>query len=168
MKKFTFILVAVMMLLTAVAVTPAQAFSGVRGRVVDGEGNPWTYGGTVTIYGDVGGSYQPVGTGTLNTTSGVFNIGYTSAPDLFTTVYILIEYNAGPGGEPGTTQIEFTELSSNNPYNAGDIDTGTGPTAITLQGINAAATGAPAVLAGVTLMLLAGATVLVLRRRVVA
>lgn len=168
MKKGMFVLVALVMLLTAVAVTPAQAFTGVSGTVVDNNNDPWTYGGTVTLYGEVGGVYQEVGSGNINTATGVFDVAYTSDPDDFTEVLVLVEFNAGPGGQPGTTQLTFTEVPSTNRYNAGKISTNTGPTAITLQGVNAAETGSPALLAGVALLLLAGSSLLVLRRRVMA
>ncbi len=70
-----------------------------------------------------------------------------------------------PEGYPGTHTRQFTQNAIPIAFNAGYIYTGTGPTAVTLQGFDGGTTGSLPVMAGLAVVLLAGLTMFVVRRR---
>lgn len=127
-------------------VQPANAFNGVQGRVFDGYGDPWTHGGQVYVFNNTTG--QLVASGDLVTgdpaNNGRFDFDYTqtthggnaTAPSQGDSMSIYIVHNDGGLGTPPLAQRDYTELTFiNGRYNAGNFDTETGPTAITLSNI---------------------------------
>ncbi|MCB8968472.1 MAG: hypothetical protein H6660_16440 [Ardenticatenaceae bacterium] len=94
-------------------------------------------------------------------------VGMTGQP-----LEILIDFQCGAGfaicnpplGYPGTYTRQFNQNAIPIAYNAGYIYTGTGPTAVTLQGIDGTSASLP-IAAGAVLVLLAGVTMFVVRRR---
>ncbi|GAP62875.1 hypothetical protein ARMA_1298 [Ardenticatena maritima] len=74
-----------------------------------------------------------------------------------------------PEGTPATIQYQFTQNAIPVVYNAGYLETGTGPTAVTLEVFSGAAateTGRPVgVLVGAMALAAAGVVALVARRR---
>lgn len=141
------------------------AYNKVQGQVIDSKNkDPWQYGGEVWVYvvstGDV------CATGRLNATDGKFNLnldgtsnalGYSPVVNCTQAVYngetieILIDFicsYAGPyggstcnppNGYPATKSVQFTQNGIPITYNAGYIETGTGPTAVTLETFSGAA-----------------------------
>ncbi|GEM_PF-3270295 len=152
---------ATFILLMIFLAVPVQvyAYGGVQGQVIDSKNkDPWQYGGEVWVYvvstGDV------CATGRLNPTDGTFNLalngtddvlGYGTTADCTTgafagqTIEILIDFTCSfkgsyggstcnpPSGYPATAQVQFTQNALPITYNAGYIETGTGPTAVTLE-----------------------------------
>jgi len=166
MKKWfvtSIVFSTVLLLSLAITAAPVAAYNGVTGQAVDANGDGWTHSGTVTIY--EAGNSTPVGTGSLSG-NGSFTIDYDpgNLPVNFSEMYILINYNAGSGGDPGSEQISFTEFPEDDYYNAGYIETGTGPTAVTLQGISATGTSGLPLVVAAGLMLLAVASFVFFRR----
>jgi len=154
---------ALLLLSLAITAAPVAAYNGVTGQAVDANGDGWTHGGTVTIY--EAGNSTPVGTGSLSG-NGSFTIDYDpgNLPTSFSEMYILINYNAGSGGDPGSEQISYAEFPEDDYYHAGYIETGTSPTAVTLQGISATGTSSLPLLVAAGLMLLAVASFVFFRR----
>lgn len=177
MKKKLLAFVALSCFLVAgmLFATPAAAFSGVQGRAFDGNGQPWTHGGQVFVFNNTTG--QLVASGNLDTVApnaGRFDFPYTQttnggngiAPSQGDEMSIFIVYNDGGVGTPGLSQRDYTELAFiPGRYSAGNFDTGTGPTAVTLSGFDAhAGFNANYALAALFLVL-GGASVFALRRR---
>lgn len=168
---------------------PVSAFKGVQGQVIDSKTKQgWQYGGEVWVYDtsssaicatgllDANGGFSLSLDGTSNAL-GVSTVdcrtGYNGA-----TFEILIDFNCSmgvgtcnpPAGTPGTIQHQFTQNPIPATYDAGYLETGTGPTAITLEvfsGSAATDTGRlpVGVLVGAMLLSAAGVVALVARRR---
>ncbi len=177
MKKSVLTLIALSCFLVAgmLFASPAAAFSGVQGRAFDGNGQPWTHGGQVYVFNNT--TAELVASGDLNMVApnaGRFDFPYSQttyggngiAPAQGNLMSIYIVYNDGGVGTPGLSQRDYTELVFiTGRYSAGNFDTGTGPTAVTLSGFDANA-GFNANYAIAALFLaLGGASVFVLRRR---
>jgi hypothetical protein len=167
-KKLLFAL-ATALIATLIVATPAFAWTSVYGKCIDDatlEG--WAYGGTVTVYDNLGAT---LGSGSLDTTAGnegEFDVGPLAAPTAgATTLYIVITYNSGPEGTPGT-YIETIPIIPAGAYNVGYVPTDSGPNAVTLADVS---TQSPnqwllAALAAVALVGVGGAVLLFRRRRV--
>lgn len=180
-------LLAVIMV-SVMFVSPAFAYATVQGSVIDSLNlDPWSYGGEVWVYNPSTGDV--CGTGVLSA-SGTFTIALNGSQDDLgygglvncrvgmngQALEILIDFTCGmsvatcsaPYGSPATATRQFTQNGLPIAYNAGYIETGTGPTAIQLQGFGGGNTMTVTVAAGATALLLAGVTFMALRRRKVA
>ena len=180
MKKLTIGLsLFVLLLLTAV---PTFAYGGVNVRVFDSlDQNAWQYGGDVFLISDLDGI---VGTGELDgigevvITHGAGSlcgaVGGCNAVTNGAIVTIVIDFECQtsgnvcnpPEGIPATSG-DTTYTQNVLPFNfTANVNTGTGPTAVTLNTTGAQAGTSMMLLAGSLLVLLLGtATVLVVRRR---
>ena len=170
MKKVT-VFFAVFALLILMAV-PAFAWTGASGKVIDNKTNGgWAHGGTVYAIGGNG----IVGTWALDTTvgptlgnwGGAYNGVATIDGETITIVFVL---NAAPGSPypaPGIADITYTEFAVPAERNIGNVLTGTGPTAVTLQNITAD-NNSTAISIGFVVLMLAGVTFVMFRRREVA
>jgi len=176
MKKY-FALLTVIVLL-AVTVIPAFAYSGVSGTAYDFYGNPWQHGGTVYIIGTTvnGGTNTLIGSTALSTSPGTYGqfafswagLLANDQPTDFTNVSIVIVFNNGGLGTPPTQQYtnQFTQFTFiPGSYSLGNVDTGTGPTAITLDGITTGSQSSLPLIAGLTALALAGVSLVAIRRR---
>ena len=139
---------------------PAEAWTGIVGEAIDSvDKDPWVWGGDVYVVnestGDVVATTTLDGNGAFSVAYGDDGLGCScvgAAPVDGDRVTVYILFNSGGGGTPGTGSISFTEAPIAEVYNVGYIQTGTGPTAITLQAVTTApATTAPFVLAGIVL-----------------
>ncbi|MBE2200543.1 MAG: hypothetical protein IAE79_18155 [Anaerolinea sp.] len=183
MKKYSTLLAIVLLL---VMVAPSLAYNDATGNVVDSkESDPWVYGGEVWIYNTVSGTICATGllsgTGTftlpLDGSVDALGVGITATciggANNGQVLEILIDFNCGmgvgactpPNGYPGTYTRQFTQNAIPITFNAGYLYTGTGPTAVTLQGFDGGTTGSLPVMAGLAVVLLAGLTMFVVRRR---
>ena len=170
MKKSILTLIALSCFLVAgmLFATPASAWVGLAGTVFDGNNDPWTLGGTVTVYGNDGGGYANCGSSPI-AVNGTYSITFDcdtfgSDPAAFTEVYVAVSINSGSGGNPSSQNFQFTQLpeAGNRIQN---FNTNSGPTAVTLSGFDAT-TGFNANYAVAALFLvLGGASVFALRRR---
>jgi hypothetical protein len=130
----------------------------VEGCIVDANGDPWTWGGTVVATQDV--TNVPVGSGELDA-NGCFSVFIGNGLRVTAT----IDPAPGPAGDPGPLYCYVPTDTSYLPYpwDCGFIDTGTGPNAITLSSLGAAPSTYGLALAGLALAL-AAVVVLVWRR----
>jgi hypothetical protein len=188
MKKLT-VIVAVL-LMSLVVVTPAFAYAGVDGQVIDSlDKNPWTYGGEIWVYntstgavyatcvldatGDFDDAGDPSPDGLCDYGDNALGYGtIAAAPGFGTSITILIDYTCSSGsgcsppanGTPGNYSHQYNEAPPPGYYNTGYIETGTGPTAITL--VNATAASANVWLpVGLAVLALAVVGAVVVRRR---
>ncbi len=185
MKRFAFKTMALLAILMMMATT-AFAFNGVTGAVIDSKDkDPWLYGGEVWVYDT--GTGDICGTTTLDS-SGHFSItlGGTPTDDLGGgavdctgagymnhTLEILIDFNCGmgvgtcnpPNGYPGTNSTQFTQNTIPVTYNAGYIETGTGPTIILLDDFSAQSGARWPLMMGAALLLVAAGGFAVARRK---
>ncbi len=141
------------------------AYTSVQGQVIDSKNkDPWQYGGEVWVY-DVN-TGNVCATGRLDPSDGTFNLNldgssnvlsYPSTTDCTDAAYngktleILIDFTCSysgtyggstcnpPNGYPATKSVQFTQNGLPIVYNAGYIETGTGPTAVTLETFSGAA-----------------------------
>jgi hypothetical protein len=170
-KKLLFAL-ATALIATLIVATPAFAWTSVYGQCIDDatlEG--WAYGGTVTVYDNLGAT---LGSGPLVTDPpgpaadvGKFDVPLVAPTPGATTLYIVITYNSGPEGAPGT-YIETIPIIPAGAYNVGYVPTDSGPNAVTLADVS---TQSPnqwllAALAAVALVGVGGAVLLFRRRRI--
>lgn len=176
MKKLA-IIVCVLVLSLLVA-TPALAYDGVSGATFDGlNKDSWQYGGTVYFVGTTGGvGGQLLGSTTLSETAGSygeFSFDWTtppaSVPDDGTDVTVVIVFNDGGNGTPQTQQYtaQVTQFSFiPGMYSMGNVETGTGPTAITLGNVAVSSSGGVLPIAlMMASLLVVGLTVVVVRKR---
>ncbi len=184
MKRLAFKTIALFAILMMMATT-AFAFSSATGSVIDSKDKqPWRYGGEVWVYdtasGDIcgttildangqfsvrlNGTQNDLNAGTLHDCTNGYNGN---------TLEILIDFNCGmgvgtcnpPNGYPGTNSTQFTQNTIPVAYNAGYIETGTGPTAILLDNFSAQSSVQWPLIAGVALLALAGGGFAVARRK---
>ncbi len=143
--------------IVAMTAPVALAYTGVQGLVVDGYGNPWTYGGTVTCVQNTTG--VTLGTGTIQP-DGTWFV-YIGSPNAVTCT---IDPAPGPGGDPAsfTCSVPGGGGGGVQVYDCGTGSTGTGPNAVTLTGFGA--TGLPAGIFALVLSAVVGGVV-VWRRR---
>lgn len=147
------------MMLALLMVTPvASAWDSVVGCAVDVYGAPWVWGGTVTCQEQASG--KTVGAGTLNT-GGCFEVFVSSNSPLLCT----INYAPGPKGDPedGRCAVDADNNDMQLSWNCGIFTTGTGPNAVSLRQVNAAALPAGGVALAIGALL--GGAGLWLRRR---
>ena len=167
MKKKLLIALGIALLALLFFAIPAFAWTSVSGQCIDSDTlQGWAYGGTVTVYGNVSGS---IGSNTLDG-SGNFSVTLTIPPtDNNTTLWIVITYNTGPLGKPGTHIETIPFIPTGTGYWMGYVETGTGANAVTLAQADAESPSMwlPVALAVVALVC-AGGVVLLLRRRRVA
>lgn len=176
MKKKLLTLVALSCFLVAgmVFASPAAAWTGVTGQAFDAYGQGWTHGGDVYILNNATGDIE--GTGSLDGT-GAFNIAYgddgltcgcvdldATLPPGGTSMSVFIIYNNGGVGTPGTGQADYTEAPIPTRFNI-QVNTGTGPTAVTLSGINTEAGFNANYAIAALFLVLGGASAFALRRR---
>lgn len=187
-KILSIALIAVFVLL--LSATVVFAYNSVQGQVIDSKnGDPWTYGGEVWVYDTQTGDV--CATGVLDA-NGNFSLSFgTNADDGLNqgttdctqstynghTFEILIDFNCStntgacnpPSGTPGTSTTQFAQNSVPVTYDAGYIETGTGPTAVTISdvqvGTSTARAGLPFAAAAGIAALGAGAVTLLRRRR---
>lgn len=128
-------ILVVVMVTTAVAL----AYTGVQGQVVDGYGNPWTYGGTVTCVQNRTG--VTLGTGTIQP-DGTWFV-YIGSPNAVTCT---INPDPGPAGDPApfTCNVPGGGGGGVQIYDCGTVSTGSGPNAVTLAGFGATGISASA------------------------
>lgn len=135
MRRLTMVALLVVAL-SAVAIVPAVfAWTPAVGCAVDGYGNPWTHGGTVTCRQNA--TQIVVGSGSLDA-NGCFSVPIGNGPAITCT----IDFNPGPDGDPAdaTCAIPTDPNYTPQPWDCGPISTGTGPNAITLQNLEASGT----------------------------
>lgn len=172
-KLFSFLVAAVMLFGGFLYASPAAAWNGVSGQAVDDEGNGWTHGGDVYILNNTTG--EIVGTGSL-AGDGSFSVAYGDDgitcgcvnggnPNAGNSMSVFIIYNNGGNGTPGTGQSDYNEAPIPVNFNIGAVSTGTGPTAVTLSGIGADAPASSALPYALAVIVLAGASYAMLRRR---
>jgi len=149
MRKLLAISFTVMML-AMLLVPVAYAWDRVEGCVVDANGDPWTWGGTVVATQDVTGI--EVGSGELDA-NGCFSVFIGNGLRVNAT----IDPAPGPAGDPGPQVCVVPTDTSYLPYPwvCDPIDTGTGPNAITLSSFDAEPSVYGLALAGLSLALLA-------------
>ncbi|MCA9970491.1 MAG: hypothetical protein KC425_09765 [Anaerolineales bacterium] len=182
MKKKLALLFTLVMLMIMVA--PTLAYGSVRGEIIDSKDlDPWQHGAEIWVYNTVTGDI--CATIRLNPGTSSFNVSLDGTVDDLgggsvdcrtgmsgQTIEILVDYTCAvfggctaPAGTPATGTIQFTQNGiSILPYNAGFIKTGTGPTAISLQGFGGSSASLPLV-AGLMVVLMAGVTFVAIRRR---
>lgn len=167
-KKLLFAL-ATALIATLIVATPAFAWTGVSGVCIDDltlQG--WASGGVVEVYGSSSGL---IASGPLSMAAGhegEFNVTWT--PETAdTTLYIVIKYNTGPQGTPGTYIEDIPNIPGAGNYYMGYIKTDSGPNAVTLADVNAQSPSQwlLAALAAVALVGV-GTAVLLFRKRQVA
>jgi hypothetical protein len=178
MRKRYLLTLFVVVLVALASVTPVLAYTGVVGTVYDDSDNPqpWQHGGVVDIYGDAGSGIQLLTTCYLGTSSGIFgeivadataggDCTYpASAPQDFTNVYVVIDPNAGTGGDPGDIQVDFLELPEEELKNLGYLKLeNTGPNAVSLTGL--AGTSGMALMSVLPLAAVAGLGAVKLNRK---
>ena len=167
MKHKPILLLTILLIALMVTPTPAFAYSGVTGRVIDGStGSGWTHGGSVLIINDTQGSIA--GSGSLNP-DGTFSVSYSIPPSLDNELYVYITLTPGSEGTPDPVSSDiYSEQSGARTYDVGDIQVGTGPNSIELVEFSVSPqsnsnTWLPFVLLAGSVVLLGGA-VLVTRR----
>lgn len=141
------------------AATTALAYTGVLGSVVDANGDPWTYGGEVVCVQSATNvelgraDIQPDG-------SWYVFIGSPSAATC------TIDPAAGPSGDPAPYTCDVPSGGGGGvlDYDCGEGSTGTGPNAVVLSGLGAAA-GMPAGALVLALSAVLGGAAVWLRRR---
>jgi LPXTG-motif cell wall-anchored protein len=156
--------------LALIVVAPSMAYyNTVSGELRDSKtGALWEYGGNVEVFHC--SDLSVIATDSVDSAPtagyGTFSIDISSI-SADTPLCIEVDFTAGPNGDPGN--------ASKGPYadrsdDTGDLDTGvyftgTGPTAINLQSFNTEG-GANAMLPAVVgLLLLAGVSFVIIRRR---
>jgi hypothetical protein len=175
-KMFAMMLIALFAVVSLWNAQPAAAFSGVQGRAFDGYGDPWTHGGQVYVFNNTTG--QLVASGDLVTgdpvNNGRFDFPYTQttnggngvAPLQGHAMSIYIVYTDGGVGTPPLAQRDYTELAFiTGRYSAGNFDTGTGPSAVTLNSIGVATGNGIAIYLVVGVMMALMATAVLVARR---
>lgn len=171
-RKFLVMLATVFAL--ALTAQATFAWTGVTGQAFDDQGQGWTHGGDVYILNNATGDIEGTGTlagdgsfsityGTDGLTCGCVNLDAT-APTAGSSMSVFIIYNNGGLGTPGTGQANYSEAPIPTAFNL-QVNTGTGPTAINLQSVSTNAGVAMPLAVGVALLLLAGASIVILRRR---
>jgi len=181
MKKFA-VLLAVIVLLAA-AVVPAFAHTGATGKVVDSKtGTGWDYGGDVYVLencvvdsnGNIISGTLVDGAGpqtTLSTAAGSegnYNYTWAALTNNTICVYIVLVDPPGPyPAPPAITAGPLTNLTfiTVSPLNFGNSATGTGPTAITLEGVSTGTQSSLPLAAGLAALLLVGVSFVAIRRR---
>lgn len=169
MKKKLALLFTLVLLLVMVA--PSFAWNGVSGTLIDSvDKDPWLFGGDVWIVNNTNGNI--LGTGTL-AANGTFNIAFgtdglvcgcvTNVSANGDALEVIIIPNPGPNGAPGVASKTFTQNPIPARYATGYLETGTGPTAISLQGFGG--TSNLPLVAGLMVVLMAGVTFVAIRRR---
>jgi len=168
MKK-TLILLAVLFLVLGVFTQSSMAYSSATGCVVDGKtGQPWTYGGTITVE-------YPAGSGNyINYTTNLDANGCFQAQLWPSGVHdagtLHIDPSAGPLGDPDEILCQIPADNTTDNYECGTLVTNTGPNAILLR--NTAASRADAILPGAIigsllgLMIILGLAVMIKRRSI--
>lgn len=123
MRRFLALILAITILL--IAVPAALAYDSVVGCTTDGNGNPWTHGGTVTCT-RLG---ITVGSGTLGA-DGCYAVYIGNGPQTTCT----FDFTAGPAGDPPNQTCTIPTNNSNPPvpYTNCNPSTGTGPNAVTM------------------------------------
>ena len=119
----------VLTIVTLLVLVPvALAYTSASGRVVDANGNPWTYGGTVVCVQNT--NQVVIGSGVVNP-DGTWSVTLGS-PSAATCT---IDPAAGPGGDPAsfTCAIPGGGGGGVQDYSCGDQSTGTSPTAVSLS-----------------------------------
>jgi hypothetical protein len=157
-------------------VSPAAAFSGVQGRAFDSYAQPWEHGGQVYVFNNTTG--QLVASGDLVTgdpaNNGRFDFPYTqtthggngTTPSQGHLMSIFIVYNDGGVGTPALAQRDYTELAFiTSRYNAGNFDTLTGPTAVTLSSFGSVSSVNTSYVLPALFIILGGLSVFALRRQ---
>jgi hypothetical protein len=184
-KKSIALLIALVFCLGVVS--PALAYSGVEGQVVDSvTGNGWSWGGDVYIINDITGYIlatcflSPTGYIVSNLpadpctygSAALFNFLWT-APSNGDDIDIVIDFSCalsgncsgGPVGTPATLNVAYTEdTTDSDPYNINDVldpETGTGPNAVQLSGMG----GASSLGLALVLALVAGSSLLVKKNK---
>ncbi len=132
MKKLLVVSFAVALLVLGLTST-AFAYDRVVGCTVDANGDPWMHGGTITCRQNFW-PFVIVGQGTLDA-NGCFEVFIGNGPALTCT----IQYNAGPAGQPDDDVCSVPRDTTYPPlpWNCGEINTETGPNAVTLVGFSA-------------------------------
>jgi hypothetical protein len=145
--RWSLFLVAILLFLAAPI---ALAYTSASGQVNDGNGNPWTHGGTVECRSNVGNIL--LGSGTIQP-DGSWSVTLAS-PSAATCV---IDPAAGPNGDPASFNCSVPGGGGGGvqDYSCGAGSTNTGPNAVTLTSLSANGAGpgwllvATAILSGV-------------------
>ena len=131
MKRKLFLIFAVS-LIAFMATTPALAFDGVSGLIIDEKnGDPWAWEATVYAWNSIDYTVYINGT---SFTGGSFAIDWDTIPPLGAEIEVFIVYGDPPGTYPAPTpaSIFIRQLPPSGHYPLGNISTGTGPNAIEL------------------------------------
>ena len=176
MKKLTVFFVIGAFILSLWMASPAAAYSGVQGRAFDSNGQPWVHGGQVLVYNQTTG--QLVASGNLvtgdPTNNGRFNFPYTQtthggngiAPLQGHNLTIYVSYNSGGTGTPAIASHDYIEITIiTGRYNAGNFNTNTGPTAVSLSAQHATTTHTSTTLLVALALVLGSASYIALRQR---
>nr|WP_290665334.1 hypothetical protein [Ardenticatena sp.] len=191
MRRVLFGLLVVLVSFLSIFAVSVDAYNRVQGQVIDSVNKEgWTYGGEVWVYDSNTGAV--CATGTLDSQGG-FSLALDGSEDFLgqgttscttatnngNTLVILIDFtcsvfpsNCGspPKGTPGTITHSFTQNPLPVTYNAGYLETGTGPNSITLEIFSGSAATETSrlpvgALVGAMLLSAAGVVALVARRR---
>lgn len=153
--------IGIVVLMLLMVVPTALAWDRAVGCTVDAYGDPWTWGGTVVCRQDVTGIIVGTPSPAYLDANGCFDVFIGNG----LRVNCTINYTPGPNGDPANDVCQIPTDSTYLPYpwDCGLIDTGTGPTAVSLSGFGAAAM--PAGTAALGLAALAGLAAAWKRRR---
>lgn len=190
MKRMIFKSLIIFVLLAMMAI-PAFAYGSIQGQVIDSLNlDGWTHYGEVWVYDTVTGDV--CGTGTLDSTGGFSitlngtqdDLSYGTIVDCTTpahsgnTFEILIDFTCSMGvagcdasvSDPQTQTIQFTQNGLPISFNAGFVETGTGPNALDLVDFSVTSqsssnTWLPFVLLIGSVALVSGAVTVIRKRR---
>ena len=187
MKNKLFLLVAVILVAAMVFPTPAYAWTGVTGQVIDSLNlDPWAYGGQVWVVNNTNGTILIAAELDIN---GAFNFAWltdtlgplgvcggspcvdaTAAPASTNSLELVIIPYPGPNGTPGVISRTFNQNVIPARYNPGYLETGTGPTALELVDFSVTPqssnnTWLPFVLLVGSVALVSGAVTVIRKRR---
>jgi len=157
MKRKLVLLSVAVLILSFLFALPVSAYNGASGKVIDSKtGDGWTHGGNVYIYCDPGTGMQVCGSGTLDG-SGNFNVAYTTQPTLLSEVTVVFDLTASPPWPaPSVDPVKYDEYDPpTGRKSVGNVETGTGPNAITLAGFDAGLPSSGVTFAGLALLSLA-------------
>ena len=188
MKKVT-VFFAVLMLLALTVVSAFALQTGVSGQLWDSKSPAATWKGGASVYaaecdaagvmsGDIYASQQ-VAAGAM--VDGVFDMAWgvntaTGAPATIAApvngdyVCLYVDWEGDTNGSVASFQSDAVAVITfvNGRMSFGNIHSGTGPTAVTLQNVTADSNTTAAVGIGFVVLMLAGVTFVAMRRREVA
>ncbi len=135
--KYSLVVLAILLLILGVFVQASLAYSTATGCVVDGStGQPWQYGGLVTVeYPANSGNFISYQTN-LDPTTGCFNAQlWPSGVHNAGTLHI--DPAPGPAGDPDEILCQVPADNTTGNYDCGTMSTNTGPNAIFLTQVAA-------------------------------